>query len=60
MPDSRQPDPITRAVVLANRGVSTLAVMLKMCVGELPQRPSSASSSSCTFDGGLTSDMGSM
>src|SRR5262245_17459454 len=60
MPDSRQPDPITRAAVLANWGVSTLAVMLKMCVGELLQRPSSASSNSCTFDGGLTSDMGSM
>ena len=60
IPDSRHPDASIRAAVLANCGVSTLAVRLKMCVGELAHGPSSASNSASGLAGGLMSDTGSM
>ena len=46
IPDSRHPEAISRVAAFVNCGVSTLAVRLKMCVGELLHGPSSASSSS--------------
>ena len=58
IPDNRHPDARTRADLLANCGVSALAVKLKMWVGELLQRPLSASKSSFELAGGFSSDCG--
>ena len=58
MPESRHPDARTLATVLLNRGVSALAVRLKMCVGDNVHGPLSRSNNSFEFAGGLSSDCG--
>ena len=62
IPDSRQPDAIARTAALLNRGDSTLALRLTMCLRHVLHRPRSSSKIARTSasEGGLISDTGFM